>query len=51
MNIKKAMEIFAEKDPDKRKALIDALPENEKESCIKELEKLAKSAERLHNGD
>lgn len=47
MTIKKAMEIFREKDPEKRSAMIDALSDEEKEVYRKEAENLAKEGDKL----
>ena len=48
MTLAKMMKILSEKDPDKKKQMIDALSEKDKEAFLKEAEKIHQEAEKLH---
>lgn len=49
MELKKVLAILSEKDIEKQRAMIDALPEKEKQAYLKEAEKIRNEAVHKNN--
>ena len=50
LTLAQMMKIISEKDPEKRNAMIEALPEKDKKKLLAEAEKLKKEGRKLRTG-